>query len=110
MGQEVEQDRSAAFYWFTQSADQGNEYAQFFLGRWDAMGSPSVMLSVTRLLHRIAQTFREAPLPRDATAMQLRLDRKRLEQLREKKQAMGHKANDHPEQVQTWGGMGGMSM
>ncbi len=110
MGQEVGQDRETAFYWFTQSADQGNEYAQFFLDRWDAMGQPAVMLSVTRLLHRIAQTFREAPLPHDATALQPRLDRKRLEQLREKKLAMGHKADDHEEQTQTWGGMGGMSM
>ena len=110
LGQEVEQSLEAAFYWFTESADQGNEYAQFFLDRWDTMGPPSVMLSVTRLLHRIAQTFREAPLPHDATAMQPRLDRKRLEQLREKKQAMGHKADDHEEQIQTWGGLGGMSM
>ena len=99
LGQEVEQSLEAAFYWFTESADQGNEYAQFFLDRWDTMGPPSVMLSVTRLLHRIAQTFREAPLPHDATAMQPRLDRKRLEQLREKKQAMGHKADDHEEQT-----------
>lgn len=110
MGQEVEQDREAALYWFTWSAGQGNEYAQFFLDRWDAMGQPAVMLSVTRLLHRIAQTFRETPLPHDATTLQPRLDRKRLEQLREKKQAMGHKADDHEEQVQAWGGMGGMSM
>lgn len=110
MGQEVERDREAALNWFTQSADQGNEYAQFFLDRWDTMASPSVMLSVTRLLHHIAQTFREAPLPRDATTMQPRMDRKRLEQLREKKLAMGHKADDHEEQAQTWGGMGGMSI
>ena len=105
IGQEVERDQEAAFYWFTQSADQGNEYAQFFLDRWDTMAPPSVMLSVTRLLHRIAQTFWETSLPRDATAMQPCLDRKRLEQLREKKLAMGHKADDHEEQAQTWGGM-----
>lgn len=105
MGQEVEQDREAALYWFTRSADRGNEYAQFFLDRWGTMGPPSVMLSVTRLLHRMAQAFREVPLPRDATAMQPHMDRKRLEQLREKKQAMGHKADDHEEQIQTWGGM-----
>lgn len=110
MGQEVEQDREAALYWFTRSADQGNEYAQFFLDRWDAMGQPSVMLSVTRLLRRIAQTFREAPLPHDATTMQPHIDRKRLGQLREKKLAMGHKADDHEEQAQTWGGMSGMTM
>ena len=107
MGQEVEQDRETAIYWFTQSADQGNEYAQFFLDRWNTMGPPSVMLSVTRLLRSMAQTFREAPLPRDATTMQPHMDRKRLEQLREKKLAMGHRLDDHSGYDF---GMGGMSM
>ena len=107
MGQDVPQDRVQAFYWMTAAADQGNEYAQFFLDRWDTMGPPSVMLSVTRLLHHIAQTFREAPMPRDATAMQPHIDRKRLEKLREKKLAMGHRLDDHGSQDF---GMGGMSM
>ena len=105
MGQEVEQDREAALYWFTRSADRGNEYAQFFLDRWGTMGPPSVMLSVTRLLHRMAQAFREVPLPRDATAMQPHMDRKRLEQLREKKLAMGHHLDDHGGHDITMGGM-----
>ena len=107
MGQDIPQDREQALYWFTQSAEQGNEYAQFFLDRWDTMGPPSVMLSVNRLLHRIAQTFWEAPLPRDATAMQPHMDRKRLEQLREKKLAMGHRLDDHGRNDFN---MGGMSM
>ena len=67
MGRDIPQDREAALYWFIKSAEQGNEYAQFFLDRWDSMGPPSVMLSVTRLLHRVAQTFREVPMPRDGT-------------------------------------------
>ena len=95
MGQDIPQDREQALYWFTQAAVQGNECAQFFLDRWDTMGQPSVMLSVTRLLHRVAQTFREAPLPRDATTMRPQIDRKRLEKLREKKLAMGHRLDDH---------------
>ena len=95
MGQDIPQDREQALYWFTQSAAQGNEYAQFFLDRWDTMGPPSVMLSVTRLLHRVAQTFREAPMPRDATTMRPQIDRKRMEKLREKKLAMGHRLDDH---------------
>lgn len=107
MGRDVPQDREEALYWLTQAAEQGNEYAQFFLDRWDSIGPPSVMLSVTRLLRRMAQTFREAPLPRDATAMQPLIDRKRLEQLREKKLAMGHKLDDHGSQDFT---MGGISM
>lgn len=95
MGQDIPQDREKALHWFAQSAEQGNEYAQFFLDRWDTIGQPSVMLSVTRLLHRMAQTFREAPLPRDATTMRPQIDHKRMEQLREKKLAMGQRLDDH---------------
>lgn len=107
MGQDIPKDREQAFYWFTQSAEQGNEYAQFFLDRWDTMGPPPVMLSVTRLLHHLAQTFREVPMPHGATTMQPHMDRKRLEQLREKKLAMGYRLDDHSGYDF---GMGGMSM
>ncbi len=97
MGQEVPQDREEARYWLTVSAAQGNEYARFFLDRWDSMGKPSVMLSVTRLLHNIAQTFRAAPMPHDSTSMRPQIDRKLRQRIREKKIAMGHKADDHEE-------------
>ena len=92
------QDREQAHYWFTRSAAQGNEYAQFFLDRWDDLKPPSVMLSVTRLLHQMGRIFQEqAPVPTVPGGIQI--DRKRLAQLREKKIAMGHKADDHEEQV-----------
>ncbi len=92
------QDREQAHYWFTRSAAQGNEYAQFFLDRWDDLKPPSVMLSVTRLLHQMGRIFQEqAPVPTVPGGIQI--DRKRLVQLREKKIAMGHKADDHEEQV-----------
>ena len=97
MGQEVPQDREEARYWLTVSAAQGNEYARFFLGRWDSMGKPPVMLSVTRLLHNIAQTFRTAPMPHDSTSMRPQIDRKLRQRIREKKIAMGHKPDDHEE-------------
>ncbi len=105
MGQDVPPDRVAALYWLTQAADQGNEYAQFFLDRWDTMGPPSVMLSVTRLLHRMAQTFREAPIPHDGTTMHLRADHKLRSAQQEKRIAMGHKEDDHEEPTHTWGSM-----
>ena len=92
------QDGEQAHYWFTQSAAQGNEYAQFFLDRWDDLKPPSVMLSVTRLLHQMGRIFQEqAPVPTVPGGIQI--DRKRLVQLREKKIAMGHKPDDHEEQV-----------
>ena len=92
------QDCEQAHYWFSQSATQGNEYAQFFLDRWDNLKPPSVMLSVSRLLHHMSRIFQEQmPLPTVPGGIQI--DRKRLVQLREKKIAMGHKADDHEEQV-----------
>lgn len=79
------QDAEQAHYWFTQCAD---EYAQFFLDRWDSLKHPSVMLSVSRLLHHMGRIFQEqAPAPSVPGGIQI--DRKRLAQLREKKIAMG---------------------
>ncbi|MCI8527428.1 MAG: sel1 repeat family protein, partial [Oscillospiraceae bacterium] len=96
----VKQDREQAYYWFTQSAAQGNEYAQFFLDHWNNLKPPSIMLSVSRLLHHMGRTFQEqTPAPSVPGGVQI--DRKRLAQLREKKVAMGHKADDHEEQVQS---------
>ena len=94
------QDQKQAHYWFTQSAAQGNKYAQFFLDRWDNLKPPTVMLSVTRLLHHMSRIFQEQ-MPALSVPGGVQIDRKRLAQLREKKIAMGHKADDHEEQVQS---------
>lgn len=103
---EYEQARA----WFTQSAAQGNEYAQFFLDRWASLGPPSVMLSVTQLLHHMSRILQSAT-PAPAIPGGIQIDRKRMEQLREKKMAMGHKPNDHEDlrQIQQQS-MGGMTM
>lgn len=93
------QDREQAHYWFSQSAAQGNEYAQFFLDRWDSLKPPTVMLSVTRLLHHLSEIFRDNSVPPQAPAGQ-QADRKLRLKIREKKIAMGHKADDHEEQLQ----------
>ena len=93
------QDREQAYYWFSQSASQGNEYAQFFLDRWNNLKPPSMMLSVTRLLHHMSRIFQEQ-IPAPTIPGGIQIDRKRLQQLREKKIAMGHKPDDHEEQSQ----------
>ncbi|USF26310.1 hypothetical protein N510_001238 [Firmicutes bacterium ASF500] len=94
------QNQTQAHYWFSQSAAQGNEYAQFFLDRWNSLKPPSVMLSVTRLLHHMGHIFQDQVPPLSIPGG-IQIDRKRLAQLREKKVAMGHKADDHEEQVQS---------
>lgn len=93
------QNREQAYYWFSQSASQGNEYAQFFLDHWNNLKSPSMMLSVTRLLHHISRIFQEQ-IPAPTIPGGVQIDRKRLAQLREKKIAMGHKPDDHEDQSQ----------
>ena len=92
-------DRMEAHYRLTQSAAQGNEYAQFFLDRWNNLKPPSMMLSVTWLLHHMRHIFQEQ-IPAPTIPGGIQIDRKRLQQLREKKIAMGHKPDDHEEQSQ----------
>lgn len=101
MGRNVPQDREMAWYWFTQSADQGNKYAQFFLDHFQQIGHPSVFLSATKLLHHLAQTFRQDAVPPKAPVGLEPVGRKLRAQIREKKIAMGHKPDDHEEQ-QGW--------
>ena len=107
MGKEVHHDMDAAVYWLTQSADQGNTYAEFFLERLNDLKPPSVMLSVTRLLHHVGRIFQEESFPKTGPAG-IQIDRKRLEQLQEKRAAHGLKGNVYEE----YNGptMGGMSM
>ena len=94
-------DKAEAHYWFTQSAARGNEYAQFFLDHWNNLKPPSIMLSVSRLLHHIGRIFQEQ-MPTPTIPGGVQIDRKRLAQLREKKIAMGHKLDDHVEQTPSW--------
>lgn len=98
IGREIPYDKEQATYLLSKSAAQGNEYAQFFLDRQNDFRPPSVMLSATRLLHHMGHIFQEHSLPKSSSGVQM--DRKRRQQLREKKIAMGHKADDHEEQMQ----------
>ena len=98
LGRDVEQDREQARDWFTRSAAQGNAYAQFFLDRFDQFRDPSVMLAATKLLHHMSRIFRDNSMPPHNPAG-IRIDSKRRKRLTEKRMAMGHKADDHEEQV-----------
>lgn len=95
-GREVKYDKELALYWLTRAADQGSEYAQFFLDRADSLHPPSVMLAATRMLHHMSRIFQDNSLPKTGPTG-IRIDRKRLQKLREKKIAMGHKPDDHEE-------------
>jgi len=85
----IRSDLSLAEYWLTQAANQGHAYAEYLLNRQNER-PPSVMLSVSRLLHHISRIFDDnVPPPEKPPGMQI--DRKRLQKLREKHQALGRK-------------------
>ena len=97
MDEGVERDENTAYQWFQAAAEQGHTYAQFFVDRIEQQGQhilPSLLLSATRLLHHMGNIFRDRAPSRPAPGG-MQIDRKRLQQLREKKVALGHKPNDH---------------
>ena len=109
MGEGIPKDMDAAYEWFAAARDNGHAYAEFFMKRMECgeQEPPSVLLASTRLLHHMSNIFRNnAPAP---AANGVQIDHKRLQRLREKKTAMGHKWNDHEnEQSHGMGGMSGM--
>ena len=106
MDEGVERDENTAYQWFQAAAEQGHTYAQFFVDRIEQQGQhilPSLLLSATRLLHHMGNIFRDR-VPSNQALGGMQIDRKRLQQLREKKVALGHKPNDH-EESQSQGSM-----
>ena len=111
MGEGVPKDKDAAQYWFSVAERNGHAYAGYFLDLVEQekdLPSPNILLSATRLLHHMGNIFRDnAPHP--AVPAGIHIDRKRLQRLREKKMALGHKWNDHEEQQSHGiGGIGGL--
>ena len=93
-GEDIPKDEETAVYWLTQSAGQGNNYARHLLDHPDR--TPSVLLSVTRLLYHVGNIFRDNAPPRPGSGTML-VDRKLRKKIQEKKIAMGHKPDDHEE-------------
>lgn len=96
LGREVPQDKALAEQWLQKSAAQGNQYAQFFLDRLDQFRPPSVLLAATHLLRQIGSIFQDNSLPK-ASVGGNQIDRKLRQRERERKIALGHKADDHEE-------------
>lgn len=96
-GKAVERDKEAGIQWLSQAAEQGHSYAQCLLERQSASTAPEVFLAVTRLLHHMANIFQNNSLPQSGTGL-THIDRKRRQELREKRLVHGHKEDDHEEQ------------
>ena len=96
-GKEVPHDEEKAAYWLTQSAEQSNQYAQYLLSHLEENRPPSAMLAVTRLLYHMGRIFQDNSVPKSRPGG-IKIDRKRLKKLQEKRMASGHKPDDHEEQ------------
>ncbi len=111
-GQDVPLDKELGVYWLTLASQQGNQYAQLLLARQDSQHAPSVILAATQLLYHMSKIFQDNSLPQSLPGG-MRIDRKRWEEIIERRLASGQALDDHedPEMNQaSIGGMGGMSM
>lgn len=100
MGEGVPKDMDAAYEWFAAARANGHAYAEFFMKRMERgeQEPPSVLLASTRLLHHMSNIFRNNA-PRPTVPAGIQIDHKRLQRLREKKMAMGHKWSDHENEL-----------
>lgn len=96
MGQGVEYDKTMGVHWLSQSAAQSNVYAEKLLQHQNSGRPPNVFLGVTRLLHHMGRIFQEHSLPQSNPGG-IQIDRKRLEELQEKREAHGLKGNVYEE-------------
>ena len=94
MGQGVEYDRDRGIHWLTKASYQGNAYADALLNRQNRDLPPNVFLGVTRLLHHMGRIFQDNSLPQSRSGG-IQIDRKRLKELQRKRNALGHKEDDH---------------
>lgn len=110
MGEGIPKNKGEAQYWFSVAEKNGHAYAGYFLDRMERqedLPPPNILLSATRLLHHMGNIFRDnAPRPAALTGIQI--DHKRLQRLREKKMALGHKWNGHEDEQNH--GMSGMDL
>ncbi|MBS5784346.1 MAG: SEL1-like repeat protein [Clostridium sp.] len=95
---DIPRDKEKSLYWLGLSAAQGNAYAQYLIDNTSNYRNPSVLLAATRLIHRLENLFREDYL-RTAGIAAGHIDRKRRRKLQKKKQAQGHKRDDHAPQI-----------
>lgn len=95
-GDGISRDEALGREWLSRSAAQGNSYAQHLLDHPDQNWTP-VAQSVTRLLYHMSRIF-EDNCKTDAMHRGLQIDRKRRQQLRERRVALGHKPDDHEDE------------
>nr|WP_312216273.1 MobP3 family relaxase [Clostridioides sp.] len=98
LGKYVTEDKEIAKKYFNLSAEQGNEYAKFYLENMDKFHNPSICLVASRMLHHMSKIF-EDNIPFKSSGTGLKIDSKLMRKLKEKKVAQGHKRDDHEQRI-----------
>ncbi|MDR7855899.1 MobP3 family relaxase [Tissierella sp.] len=98
LGRYVSEDKEMAKEYFTLSAEQGNEYAKFFLENMDKIHNPTVCLVASRMLHHMSKIFEDS-IPFKSSEVGHKIDSKLMKRLREKKVAQGHKRDDKEQEI-----------
>jgi TPR repeat protein len=97
LGREVERDRDTAMRWLSLSAAQGNTYAQYFIDHMDDFRGTPAASAVLRMLHHMGSIFRDNSTA-DGIHVGMQIDKKLRRKMKQKKIAMGHKADDHEQE------------
>lgn len=100
-GREVSRDKEKAIPLLEAAAAQGNIYAGFLLEHLDSFRDPFLFLAATRLMHQIANVFREEER-KAAGSENPAIDRKLRRRIKEKKIAQGHKEDDRVPQQSSY--------
>ena len=98
LGQNVPRDEELALQHLQYAADHGNVYAQYFLEHRKEQTALHVAETVLRMLHHMANIFREQAAS-DRIYRGMQIDRKLRRAQQEKRLAMGHKADDHEDEL-----------
>lgn len=93
-GKEVQQDKELAFIYLHKSASQGNVYAQYLIDNADQYKNQDIALMTTRFFHHLSRIF-EQQMSIDTNNPLSNVDRKLRQKIRMKKQALGHRSDDH---------------
>lgn len=93
-GKDVPQDKERAVEYLTRSAEQGNEYAQYLLDHMNDYQKQSLALLTSRLFHHISRIV-EQNIPINKNNPLSGVDRKLKRKLLKKRNALGHKNDDH---------------
>jgi TPR repeat protein len=84
------QDIELAIKWLTRTAEQGNEYAKFFLDNLDKFRYHSLDLGISIMRYHTGRIFEEKMLINKSAAIGLKIDSKLLLKLVEKKVDQGY--------------------